>query len=1219
MANYKVSAEVSADTSKFKKQIQAAKRVSEKFKKVVDKLKNNEVDANTASFDKKIDKSKSKAEKLDKMKIDPDVTLDISEFSRKSNEVQNVLDEINRKNIDPKIEADTKRATTNLNKLISITKELESNKVDIDIDAITADAEKRIRLLNMNLKSIENSKATVEIRANAEEARRKIAETKKELLNLAKQRATAKLNVDSKLANSEVSRFKALLRSIPNKIKTRADFDGRLYGNALKGLNKQVDVFQERMDRIAKSIRTFGTIGANTIQGTLLSSFSALIPVIGSLVPAIAAVGNATVALGGGAVGAAGAFGVLRLGITGFAGMAASAIQMLDKGMIQASNATNEYKSALSGVKSTWQSIVKENASQIFYAMASGIRSASNALNQMRPFLSGIAGLVNTNAAKLNTWVTSSGTAQRAFEALNTTGVKIFGNLLSAGGHFGDGLVEIFTQLMPLFEWSSKGFQSMALSFQKWAHSVEGSQAIQGFINYTKTNLPIIGNIFKNTFIGIFNIFKAFAPNSTTIFQSLEKMTQKFAEWSAGIAKSDGFKKFVQYMNENGPVIMQLIGNIAMALVNFGIAMAPIASQVLKAVTAFAGWIAKLFETHPAVAQLVGVSISLAGALMALVPNIVGITTFIGPLITKFAALVARFGLGKSVLLVLSRAFNLLFGKASLVRGIITILASVFGALSAPVLAIIAVIGSLVAIFVYLWKTNDGFREACINAWNVIKETVSGVVNAIVSFVQSIWGGLVAWWQENHTLIQNAATTVWNAIKTVIMTVMNVLGPSLKASWEVIKQAIIIVWEVIKTTVQLAINAVLGIIKVVMQLITGDWSGAWNTIKETAMNAWNIIKEGASNIFNALKSALSAIWEAIKTNASNVWNGLKTAVIAVVNAVKAGVQAQWNAIKSVTSSVFNAVKSVVSSIWNGIKTLVSTVIGAIKSVVTSGFNAVKSAVNSVMNGVKSVISSIWNAVKSIFSSAVGNVKSVVSSGFNAARSTVGNIMSAIKSTISNVWSGIRSTVSNAVHSMGSAMSNGMSSMRSAVSNGMSSVSSAVRNGISNAASAVRNGVYGMVSAGADLARGIGRGIMNMAGYVMSRARELASRAVSAIKRALRIHSPSRVMRDEVGVFIAKGLTVGMMNEGRNTIKSAAKLGDRVAGAFTPQIQTPEISGITQGIKGLQDSIQSDINASYNVQAEPTTNVIKIQLDLDDEAITAKVDGVHATKDMMLVR
>lgn len=117
------------------------------------------------------------------------------------------------------------------------------------------------------------------------------------------------------------------------------------------------------------------------------------------------------------------------------------------------------------------------------------------------------------------------------------------------------------------------------------------------------------------------------------------------------------------------------------------------------------------------------------------------------------------------------------------------------------------------AIFVYLWKTNDGFREACINAWNVIKTTVSTVVTAIVTFVQSIWGGLVAWWQENHVLIQAAATVVWNTIKTVIMTVMNALGPSMKTAWEVIKQAVIIVWEVIKTTIQVAINVVWGIIK----------------------------------------------------------------------------------------------------------------------------------------------------------------------------------------------------------------------------------------------------------------------------------------------------------------------------------------------------------------------------------------------------------------------
>lgn len=140
-------------------------------------------------------------------------------------------------------------------------------------------------------------------------------------------------------------------------------------------------------------------------------------------------------------------------------------------------------------------------------------------------------------------------------------------------------------------------------------------------------------------------------------------MTQKFAEWSAGISKSDGFKKFVQYMNQNGPVIMQLIGNIAMALVNFGIAMAPIASQVLKAVTAFAGWVAKLFETHPAIAKLVGVSISLTGVLMALVPSISGVYDFLGPLITKIVGLASKLGLGKAATQALTKVFTLLLVK----------------------------------------------------------------------------------------------------------------------------------------------------------------------------------------------------------------------------------------------------------------------------------------------------------------------------------------------------------------------------------------------------------------------------------------------------------------------------------------------------------------------------------------------------------------------------
>ena len=94
--------------------------------------------------------------------------------------------------------------------------------------------------------------------------------------------------------------------------------------------------------------------------------------------------------------------------------------------------------------------------------------------------------------------------------------------------------------------------------------------------------MPKIGQIFGNVFAGIGNLMVAFAQNSAVIFDWLVKMTGKFREWSEQVGKSEGFKQFVEYVQQNGPVIMQLIGNIVRALVAFGTAMAPIASVILR-------------------------------------------------------------------------------------------------------------------------------------------------------------------------------------------------------------------------------------------------------------------------------------------------------------------------------------------------------------------------------------------------------------------------------------------------------------------------------------------------------------------------------------------------------------------------------------------------------------------------------------------------------------
>ncbi|HFN9170568.1 TPA: terminase, partial [Staphylococcus aureus] len=139
-----------------------------------------------------------------------------------------------------------------------------------------------------------------------------------------------------------------------------------------KALNKSLTEYGEKMDALASKIRTFGTIFAQQVKGLMIASIQALIPVIAGLVPAIMAVLNAVGVLGGGVLGLAGAFSIAGAGAVAFGAMAISAIKMLKDGTLQVTKETQAYQSALNGVKTTWQDIIKQNQAQIFNTLANG-------------------------------------------------------------------------------------------------------------------------------------------------------------------------------------------------------------------------------------------------------------------------------------------------------------------------------------------------------------------------------------------------------------------------------------------------------------------------------------------------------------------------------------------------------------------------------------------------------------------------------------------------------------------------------------------------------------------------------------------------------------------------------------------------------------------------------------------------------------------------------
>lgn len=939
--------------------------------------------ANIRDFQNNVRKARRLAKTSVPNNIETDVKADISKFQRAMQRAKAMAQKW--RGHDVKLFMKTEEYKANLERAKAQAERFKQHKVDLKL----SDAELMAKYKTTKATVEAWRKHVVKLDLDASAAKMAVKGFKEDLIDLNKH----SFDVDSsrwKLGNKFTKEF----NEVEGAVKRSFGRIGQIMRKEVNGtssiwgkLNNALEDYGKKMDALATKIRTFGTIFAQQVKGLMIASIQALIPVIAGLVPAIMAVLNAVGVLGGGVLGLAGAFSIAGAGAVAFGVMAISAIKMLKDGTLQVTKETQAYQSALNGVKSTWQDIIKQNQAQIFNTLANGLNTIKTALIALKPFISGVAQSMEQASQKVLKWAQNSQTAQKFFNIMNTTGVKTFDALLSAAGRFGDGLVNVFTQLAPLFLWVANGLDSLGQKFQNWANSVAGQNAIQAFIEYTKTNLPKLGQIFGNVFSGIGNLMIAFGQNSSNIFDWLVKLTSQFRAWSEQVGQSQGFKDFISYVQENGPTIMQLIGNIVKALVAFGTAMAPIASKLLDFITNLAGFIAKLFETHPAVAQIIGVMGILGGVFWALMAPIAAVSSVLSNVF------------GMTLLNVVKRILDLtrITGLVSKAFGL---LAGAFTSISWPILAVVAVIGAFIGILVYLWKTNENFRKTITEAWNGIKTAVSGAIQGVVDWLTQLWGKIQSTLQPIMPILQMLGQIFMQVLGVLVIGIITNVMNIIQGLWTLIT----IAFQAIGTVISVAVQIIVGLFTALIQLLTGDFSGAWETIKTTITNVLDTIWQYMQSVWDSIIGFLtgvmnralsmfgtswSQIWSTITNFVSNIWNSVTSWFSRVASSIaeKMGqalnfiitkgsewVSNIWNTVTSFASKVADGFKRVVSNVGDGM----SDALGKIKSFFSDFLNAGAELIGKVAEGVANAAHKVVSAVGDAISSAWDSVTSFVS-------------------------------------------------------------------------------------------------------------------------------------------------------------------------------------------------------------------------------------------------
>lgn len=1147
---------------------------------------------------------------------------------------------------------DASRLKKAIDRAKALLKTLDDDE-EVEIDGNAKPLERSIRIAKTKIAALKKENATIDIKGDTKHLNKSVNESF-DLVDMLQKKASvieinakgldrlkelqtikvkevdfdgAKVNVspdfNAKAAEAKVSKFKKLLQSIPNRIKTWASVDvDKSSFNIIRQLGRTTEEFQRNMSKMARSIESFAVVLGNQLKGGLLTMSTALVPLIAGLVPAVMALGNALGVLVGGLGGLVGAFGLSVAAGAGWGGMMATVLARYSDEAFQATKQSERFSKALDGLKATWNKTVDGNQAKIFDTMSNAIEGVTVALGKLRPMFDGVSKVMLSASKSFKDFLSNSPIAKRFFNMMNTSGVKIFDTLLSAIGKFGAGTMQVFNLLEPLMSSMASGFEDMAGRFMKWSQSVEAEKGFKKFTDYVNTNMPLIRRIFGDTFKGIINLFAAFGQNSNLIFQKLADMSTAFRTWSANLKQSDGFQKFIEYVQRNAPNMISLIGNVIMTLVNLGIALAPLGEKVLDITNKFFNFTKELLANHPVIGQIIGVLTTLLGAALVIVPVVIQLIALWHNLIQPMLGVVKAGQQGTGILSALSAAFSFLTG---------------------PIMAIIAVIGVLVASFIHLWNTNENFRANVISIWNQIKEHISNAITAVKDFVMQIWGQLSEWWAVNNQNIMNVVQVVWTGILNAIQMTMNTIVPIIQVAW-----------ELIKTIITVTLQLILGIVGTVMALLNGDWQAAWEQVKTTAINIWNAIKTMFVNIWNIIKEAFTTwltalktqagetwnvikqvamtIWNAIKTwllnliqelvtNATNTFNQFKSVISTIFNAIKTFLSTIWNAIKTwiiniITtlvvnavnkflqfqqniSNTFNAIKTFLSNIWNAIKAFVVSRVQELVTNAVNRFNQFKSAVSNIFNAVKSFLSNVWNSIKSFVINTITNLVNTAVNWFNNLKSRATSIFNAVRSFMSSVWNSIKSTVSSIVRAIFNTVRSIFNSIRSTISSIMSairSVISSIWNAIRSVVSSVVNAIRSVVSAGFNAVRYVVSGVMSAVRSVVSSAwsaiRSVVSSAVNAIRSVISsgfnaarsvVSSSVNAIRSTVSsVFNALGSVVSSaMTRVRNAVANGMNAALRVISGIMGSFRTAGsniVTSIANGIRGAIGKVTSAISS-----------------------------------------
>ncbi|WP_461206929.1 phage tail protein [Clostridium sp. DL1XJH146] len=316
-------------------------------------------------------------------------------------------------------------------------------------------------------------------------------------------------------------------------------------------------------------------------------------------------------------------------------------------------------------------------------------------------------------------------------------------------------------------------------------------------------------------------------------------------------------------------------------------------------------------------------------------------------------------------------------------------------------------------------------------------------------------------------------------------------------------------------------------------------SGIQSNLPQIANSAIQIV----TSLFNGILALLPQILELGIELIINLAQGIAQAIPGMIPTLISVITGMCDTIISNIGTIVDVGIQILMALVQGLVESLPTLIQEVPRIINDFSNAIYAQLPKILKaGIDILLMLIKGLIDSI-PTLIANLPQIILAIINVI--TLYNWASLGKSVIKSIGKGITSmkghvlTIGkNIAQGIGNAIkaifTGGLSWGKNLILNmdrGFSSMGSFLRSSASSIARGALNSIKsiftGGFNIGKNLIRGIWNGIGNMKNWILNKIGGFAGNVISGIKDFFGIHSPSRIMRDLIGVNLVKGIGVGV--------------------------------------------------------------------------------------------